>query len=130
MLLGTVLFDVMLCGFFRMVSSMQVVTVGDVGMMPGLFLSPAGIVLGPFFVMAGLMFMVLRRFCMMFCTLLAHRGFEGLRSKQVRVQAVFVFNTLNGLPGIKDYVRGQTGQQLLIAGETVSRALLKQADVR
>ena len=77
MLLGTVLFDVMLCGFFRMVSSMQVVTVGDVGMMPGLFMAPAGIVLGRFFVMAGRMFMVLRRFCMMFCALLAHRVFEG-----------------------------------------------------
>jgi hypothetical protein len=69
MLLGTMLFDVMLCGFFRMVSSMQVVTVGDVGMMPGLFMAPAGIVLGRFFVMAGGMFMVLRRFCMMFCAL-------------------------------------------------------------
>ena len=73
MLLGTVLFDVMLFGFFRMVSSMQVVTVGDVGMMPGmmpgLFMTPAGIVLGRFFVMAGRMFMVLRRFCMMFCAL-------------------------------------------------------------
>jgi hypothetical protein len=44
------------------VSSMQVVTVGDVGMMPGLFMAPAGIVLGRFFVMAGRMFMVLRGF--------------------------------------------------------------------
>jgi hypothetical protein len=40
-----------------------------VGMMPGLFMAPAGIVLGRFFVMAGRMFMVLRRFCMMFCAL-------------------------------------------------------------
>ncbi len=40
------LFDVMLRGFFRMVSSMQVVTVGDVGMMRGLFMARAGIVLG------------------------------------------------------------------------------------
>jgi hypothetical protein len=60
-----VLFDVMLRGFFRMVSSMQVVTVGDVGMMRGLFMARAGIVLGRFFVMAGRMFMMLRRFCMM-----------------------------------------------------------------
>jgi hypothetical protein len=75
-LLGTMLFGVMLCGFFRMVSGMQVVTMRDVGMMPGLFIAPAGVVLGRFFVMAGRMFMVLRRFCMMFCALLAHRVFE------------------------------------------------------
>jgi hypothetical protein len=37
-----VLFGVMLCGFFRMVSGMQVVTMSDVGMMPGLFMAPAG----------------------------------------------------------------------------------------
>ena len=61
--------------FFRMVSGMQVVTMRDVGMMPRLFMAPAGVVLGRFFVMAGRMFMVLRRFCMMFCALLAHRGF-------------------------------------------------------
>ena len=71
------LFGVMLCGFFRMVSGMQVVAMRDVGMMPSLFMAPAGIVLGRFFVMAGRMFMVLRRFCMMFCALLAHRGLEG-----------------------------------------------------
>ena len=91
MLLGTVLFDVMLFGFFRMVSSMQVVTVGDVGMMPGLFMAPAGIVLGRFFVMAGRMFMVLRRFCMMFCALLAHGVLRvevqaGSRSSRIRLQ--------------------------------------------
>jgi hypothetical protein len=72
-----VLFGVMLCGFFRMVSGMQVVTMRDVGMMPGLFMAPAGVVLGRFFMMAGRMFMVLRRFCMMFCALLAHMAFEG-----------------------------------------------------
>jgi hypothetical protein len=72
-----VLFGVMLGGFFRMVSGMQVVTMRDVGMMPGLFMAPAGVVFGRFFVMAGRMFMVLRRFCMMFCALLTHRAFEG-----------------------------------------------------
>jgi hypothetical protein len=56
-----VLFDVMLCGFFRMVSGMQVVTMRDVGMMPVLFMAPAGVVRGRFFVMAGRMFMVLCR---------------------------------------------------------------------
>jgi hypothetical protein len=60
-----------------MVSSMQVVTVGNVGMMPGLFMVPTGIVLGRFFVMAGRMFMVLRRLGMMFCAFLAHM--EGIR---------------------------------------------------
>jgi hypothetical protein len=69
------LFYVMLCGFFRMVSGMQVVTMRDVGMMPGLFMAPAGVVLGRFFVMAGRMLMVFRRFCMMLCALLAHWGF-------------------------------------------------------
>jgi hypothetical protein len=72
-----VLFGVMLCGFFRMVSGMQVVTMRDVGVMPGLFMAPAGVVLGRFFVMAGRMFTVLRRFCMMFCTLLTHK--EGIK---------------------------------------------------
>ena len=67
----------MLCRFFRMVSGMQVVAMRDVGMMSGLFMAPAGVVLGSFFVMAGRMFMVLRSFCMMFCALLAHRAFEG-----------------------------------------------------
>ena len=51
----------MLCGFFRMVSGMQVVTMRDVGMMPVLFMAPAGVVRGRFFVMAGRMFMVLCR---------------------------------------------------------------------
>ena len=95
------LFDVILCGFFRMVSSMQVVTVGDVGMMPGLFMAPAGIVLGRFFVMAGRMFMVLRRFCMMFCALLAHRGFEGEVQTDPR-SSVCIFNTFDGLLRIKN----------------------------
>jgi hypothetical protein len=69
------LFRVMLCGFFRMVSGVQMVTMRNVGMMPGLFMAPAGVVFGRFFVMAGGMFMVLRRFCMMFCALLAHSFF-------------------------------------------------------
>jgi hypothetical protein len=67
----------MLCGFFRMVSGMQVVAMRDVSMMPSLFMTPAGMMLGRFFVMAGRMFMMFRRFGMMFCALLAHRGFEG-----------------------------------------------------
>ena len=50
-LLGTVLFGVMLCGFFRMVIGMQVVSMRDVGMMPSLFMAPGGVfrakILGP-----------------------------------------------------------------------------------
>jgi Phage integrase, N-terminal SAM-like domain len=41
-----VLFGVMLCGFFRMVSGVQMVTMRNVGMMPGLFMAPAGVVFG------------------------------------------------------------------------------------
>jgi hypothetical protein len=48
---------------------------GDVGMMPGLFMASASVVLSRFFVMTGRMFMVLGRLRVMFCALLAHRGF-------------------------------------------------------
>ena len=51
------------------------VTMCHVGMMARLFMATAGVVLGRFFMMAGRMFMVLSRFCMVFCALLAHRGY-------------------------------------------------------
>jgi len=60
------LFRVTLCGLFRVVSGMQVVAMRNVGMMPSLLMAAAGMVFGRFFVIAGRMFMVLRRFCMMF----------------------------------------------------------------
>jgi hypothetical protein len=50
---------------------MQMVAMGNVGMMPCLFMATAYVVLGCFFVMAGCMFMMLRRFGMMFCAILA-----------------------------------------------------------
>ena len=53
----------------------------DVGMMACLFMATAGMVLGGFFMMAGRVFMVLSRFCVVFCTLLTHRG-VGLILKQ------------------------------------------------
>ena len=53
-----------------MLSGMQVVTMCEVGMMASLFMATTGIMLGRFFVMVGCMFMVLRRFCMMFCAFL------------------------------------------------------------
>ena len=46
--LRTILFHVMLRGFFRMVSGMQMVTMRDVCMMPGLFMAPSSVVLGRF----------------------------------------------------------------------------------
>ena len=69
-LVRTMLCGVMFGRFFRVVSGMQMVTVRDVGMMSGLFMATTGIMLGRFFVMVGCMFMVLRRFCMMFCAFL------------------------------------------------------------
>jgi hypothetical protein len=59
-----------------MMNRVQVVAMRDVGVMPGLFMTSAGLVLGRLSVMAGRMFMVFRRFCVMFCALLAHRGLE------------------------------------------------------
>ena len=35
------------------------------------------------------------------------------------VQAVFIFNTLDELLGIKDYVRGPIGQQLLVGASRI-----------
>jgi hypothetical protein len=55
-----------------------VVTVRDVGMMRRFFVAPALMVLGRFFVVSGGMFMMLRRFQMMFCAFLAHK--EGIGS--------------------------------------------------
>ena len=52
------------------------VSVRDVGMMRRFFVAPALMVLGRFFVMSCGMFMMLRRFQMMFCTFLAHK--EGI----------------------------------------------------
>jgi hypothetical protein len=52
----------MLCGFFCMVSGMQMVAMGNLGMMTCLFMVPTDVVLGCFFVVAGCMVMMLRRF--------------------------------------------------------------------
>jgi hypothetical protein len=68
---------VVLRRFFRMVCSMQVMSMRDMGMMSGLFVVSARMVLGCFLVITGGMFVVFRRFGVMFCTLLAHIG--GLR---------------------------------------------------
>jgi hypothetical protein len=50
-----------------------VVSVSDVGMMRRFFMAPALMVLRRFFVVSGRIFMMLRRFQMMFCTFLAHK---------------------------------------------------------
>ena len=77
--LRTLLFGVMLCGFFRVVIGVQVVTVRDVGMMASFFMVPACVMLGRFFVMSGRVFIMLRSFSMMFCAFFTHRvTIEGL----------------------------------------------------
>ena len=53
------------------------VAMGYMGVMCSLFMATADGVLGCFFVMAGCMFMMLRRFCMMFFAWLVQR--EGLK---------------------------------------------------
>jgi len=63
----------MSCGFLLMVHSMQAVTMSHVGMMRGLFMGSARIVLGCFLVMACCMFVVLGRLGVMFCALFAHK---------------------------------------------------------
>ena len=50
-----------------MVSGMYVVAMGNVGMVGRRFLVATSLVLGRFSVMAGCMFMVLRRFLVVFC---------------------------------------------------------------
>jgi hypothetical protein len=65
-LFETVLFGVLLCRFFGMMSGMQVVTVRDVSMMRDLLVVPARLMLGRFCVVASRMFMVLCRLGMMF----------------------------------------------------------------
>jgi hypothetical protein len=74
-----------------MVSGMQVVTVCNVGMVSRGFLVTACFVLSRFFVMAGRMFMMLRRFCVMLCALFTHKEVLSLR---VWLPIVFVSNTL------------------------------------
>jgi hypothetical protein len=61
-----VLFGVLLCRFFGMMSGMQVVTVRDVSMMRDLLVVPARLMLGRFFVVTSGMFMMLCRPGMMF----------------------------------------------------------------
>jgi hypothetical protein len=69
------LFNMMFGRFFRVLISMCIVTVRDVGMMGRLLVAPGSIVLGRLLVMSGCMFVMLRCFRVMFCALLAHRGF-------------------------------------------------------
>lgn len=57
-----------------MVDGMQVVTMGGMSVICGLLMATAIIVFGRLSVMAGRMLVMLRRLCMMFGTLFAHRG--------------------------------------------------------
>ena len=63
----------MFCRLFRMVRSMYVMAMCDVGVVTCYFLATAFLMLGRFKVMASCKFMVLRRFFVVFCTLFAHR---------------------------------------------------------
>jgi hypothetical protein len=67
----------MLGCFFCMIGGMQVVSEREMGVMPGLFVAAAGVMVGRFFVMACGLFMVLGRFSMMVYRFLGHR-WEGL----------------------------------------------------
>ncbi|MBV8377389.1 MAG: hypothetical protein JO279_10340 [Verrucomicrobia bacterium] len=83
---GTVLFGVLLCGVFSMLGGMQVVAMRDMGMMSGFFVISTGMVLSCFFMMAGRMFMVFRRFCVMFCTFLAHNWGSSVSRENIELQ--------------------------------------------
>lgn len=61
-----------LCGFFRVVGGVQVMTMCDMGVMAGLFMAPACVVLGRLFVMSCRVFMMFRSFIMMFCAFFTH----------------------------------------------------------
>ena len=63
----------MLRGFLRVVIAVQVVTMRGVGMMTGLFIVPACVMLGRFFVVSGRVLIMLRSFSMMFCAFFTHR---------------------------------------------------------
>jgi hypothetical protein len=71
-----VLYGVLLCRFFRMMSGLQVVPMRGVSMMSDFLVVPARLVLGRFFMVARRMFMVLRRLGMMFCWLIHREGFD------------------------------------------------------
>jgi len=63
----------MLCGFFRVMNGVQVMTMRYVRVMAGLFMAPACMMLGRFFVMTGRVFMMFRRFNMVFRAFFAHK---------------------------------------------------------
>jgi hypothetical protein len=69
-----VLYGVLLCRFFRMMSGLQVVPMGGVSMMRDFLVVPARLVLGRFFMVASRMFMVLCRLGMMFGWLIHREG--------------------------------------------------------
>jgi hypothetical protein len=76
-LFGPMLCNVMFGRFIRMVIGMQIVAVGNVGMMCRLFVAAGGIMLGSLLVMSGRMFVMLCCFSVVFCALLAHRAYRG-----------------------------------------------------
>ena len=71
---GCVLIGVVLPGFFGMMGSVQRVSVGDVGVVPGLLVIARFVMVCRFPVMFGGVLMMLRRFVMMLCSLVSHWG--------------------------------------------------------
>jgi len=70
----SVVFDVGFSCFGTVVRSMGVMTVGQVGVMRGLFVTTRFVMLGCFLVVSGGMFVMLRRLMMMLCCLHGHNS--------------------------------------------------------
>ena len=71
------LFNMMFGRFSRMVISMLIVTVREVGVMGRLLVATGSVMLGRLLVMPGCVFVMLCCFRVMFCALLAHTGYRG-----------------------------------------------------
>jgi hypothetical protein len=67
-----VLIGVVLGGFFGMLRGVQRVSVGDMGVMPGLLVIARFVVACRFPVMFGRVFVMLRRLMMMLCSMVRH----------------------------------------------------------
>jgi hypothetical protein len=67
-----VLIGVVFAGFFGMMGSVDGMSVGDVGVVPGLLVIARFVVFGRFPVMCGRLFMMMRGLMMMFRSLMSH----------------------------------------------------------
>jgi hypothetical protein len=69
-----VLYGVELAGFLGMMGGVQMMSMGDMRMMPRLFVLPRLVLFGGLPMMAGGMFVMLRGFVVMFCSRMASHG--------------------------------------------------------